>query len=241
MLPISTASLLHDNVIPNPYIKEYPHLATATDKLAATHLYSEYVEATNLIYWGLSLDYYGVPEKEEVLGQCLYEACSKAAPCSPGMQCVAKTPYYSQCLEIEYDSTYTMCYRTVNGQGSGKSWGCTSNDDCCNPSAMCNTATKQCTLPCLNTIDTLHEHEESGESETEDAAASSLGMLGAPVFNLAALGIIFGAFLGGRMLPGLYLMRTKAAAHDTNEKSIDLIVNEEDSRISVDGIATSIA
>ena len=49
MLPISTASLLHDNVIPNPYIKEYPHLATATDKLAATHLYSEYVEATNLL------------------------------------------------------------------------------------------------------------------------------------------------------------------------------------------------
>ena len=178
----------------------------------------------------------------------------------PGMQCVAKPPYYSQCLEIEYDSTYTMCYRTVNGQGSGKSWGCTSNDDCCNPSAMCNTATKQCTLPCLNTIDTLHEHEESGESETEDAAASSLGMLGAPVFNLAALGIIFAAFLGGILVATGWSRRAEAAksvmrvsyrytwawdgdthgtedvsdTHDmynTSESERNIIVNEQDFHI----------
>lgn len=79
---------------------------------------------------------------------CVYQPCGGSEGCCPGTVCKTYGST-SQCEEApEYLYTTTpssgplQCIRTESG------YGCTTNSDCCNPSAFCNIHTKQCLTMC---------------------------------------------------------------------------------------------
>lgn len=80
---------------------------------------------------------------------CLWEHGCVTDPtsCEYGTYCYVDE-FWSQCRENIATPTLD-CFATFNGPFGGTKHGCESNDDCCNPAAVCG-ADKLCSLSCLD-------------------------------------------------------------------------------------------